>query len=579
MEDGAGRVFTAVALLVVTLCVAALAFVLGLARATRSVPSPRWPSHSPEQSIGGLLRSTSCGITHSIARTAPISSSAIGLGCGAVLADDWLLLLVYWGALALALYLLVGNRGCERIGQPPRSRSSSSADADALLMLGVVLVWIDTGTTSVTVAPGAGSELGSLGLVCFAVAAFAKAGALPLHGWLPPACREAPIPVAALLPAALDKILAAYLLLRVVAAFETGAVGNATLMLLGALGIVGAMLLALVQRDARDLLAWSTVGQVGYIVLGIGTGTAVGLAGALFHAINNAVFKTCLFLGAGGVEQQTGTTDLRRGGGLARRMPITFACCAVASLAIAGVPPLSGFASKWMIYQGVIETGRDGSPLWIACLVAAMLGSALTLATFLKLLHALFLRKATAHDGPIAAREVGVSMWGPMVVLAALCLVFGIFPHALPLPYLVFPSVGGPVELPGVWWAGAATAMILGAFLAGGGLYLVSVAGRIRRSETWIGGERLEETYIRGVARDEHRDVEVTGADFYDTVRDVRSLRAFYTAADAGRLDPAEWLRSGLDRLTAVLGRAHSGSLTRYLAWSLLGAVALLWAL
>ena len=121
--------------------------------------------------------------------------------------------------------------------------------------------------------------------------------------------------------------------------------------------------------------------------------------------------------------------------------------------------------------------------------------------------------------------------------------------------------------------------MLAGAFLAGAGLYLVSVGGRVRRTETWIGGERMDKTYIRGVARGDRRDVEVTGVDFYDTVRDVRSLRAFYGAAEAGRLDPYAWLRAGLDRLTAVLGRAHSGSLSRYLTWSLLGAAALLYAI
>ena len=506
--------------------------------------------------------------------------ATVGLGCGAVLVADWLLLLVFWGGLALALYLLVG------LGGPGASEAAQKSflivgGADVLLMLGVVLVWSDTGTTSMSpVSAGAGAGMSTLAFACFAAAAFAKAGALPLHSWVPAACREAPIPVAALLPAALDKILAAYLLLRSVALFELDGAARASLMLLGALGIVIAMLLALVQRDMRDVLAWSTIGQVGYIVLGIGTGTPVGLAGALFHAVNNAIFKTCLFLGAGGVEQRLGSTELSRGGGLAQRMPVTAACCAVAGLALAGVPPLSGFASKWMIYQGVIETGRDGSPLWVACLVAAMLGSALTLATVLKLLHAVFLRKAPAAvRDPLAVREVDAWMWGPMVLLAALCLAFGVFPHALPLGLLVFPGLGGPVELPGVWWAGAATAMLVGAFLVGAAVYLVSASGRIRRSETYIGGERMDETYIRGVARDEPRDLEVTGVDFYDTVRDVRSLRGFYGAAEAGRLDPYEWLRVGLERLTAVLGSAHSGSLPRYLTWTLLGVVALIYAL
>ncbi len=506
--------------------------------------------------------------------------AAVGLGCAAVLAADWLLLLVFWGALGLPLYLLVGLAGPSASAAAQRSFLVVGG-ADALFMLGVVLVWIDTGTTSMSAAAVAAGPLAApLPLACFVVAAMAKAGAVPLHGWVPAYCREAPIPVAALLPAALDKILAAYLLLRAVSLIELDGAAGDLLMLLGALGIVSAMMLALVQRDTRDLLAWSTVGQAGYVVLGIGSGTAVGLAGALFHAFNNAIFKTCLFLGAGSVARASGVTDLGSGGGLAKRMPITFACCAVASLAIAGVPPLSGFASKWMIYQGVIETGRDGSPLWIACLVAALLGSALTLATFLRLLHAVFLRRSPADGARAdATREVGFVLWGPMVLLAALCLAFGIFPHALPLKHLVFPSLGGPVELQGVWWAGEATAMLAGAFLAGTGLYLVTVSGRVRRSETYIGGERMDETYVRGVARGEGRDVEVTGVDFYDTVRDLGALRGFYRAAEAESLDPYAWARRALDRLTAVLGRAHSGSLPTYLAWSLLGLVALLYAL
>ena len=579
VASGWGRsraLFTAGAMLA-ALCAAAWAFALGSADSLGAVAALAIAF------TGAVIAVYSAGSLREHPRYRAYCAyllATVGLGCGAVLAADWLLLLVFWGALALTLYLLVG------VGGPSASAAAEKSffivgGADALLMLGVVLVWIDTGTTAMSPASsGSGSELASLALACFAAAAFAKAGALPLHSWVPACCREAQIPVAALLPAALDKILAAYLLLRVVAVFELEGVANAVLMVLGALGILTAMLLALVQRDMKDLLAWSTIGQVGYIVLGIGTGTAVGLAGALFHAFNNAIFKTCLFLGAGSVERRLGTTDLRRAGGLATKMPVTFACCAVASLAISGVPPLAGFASKWMIYQGVIETGRDGSPLWIGCLVAAMLGSALTLATFLKLLHAVFLRKAPAA-GPetLTVREVGVLMWGPMVLLAALCLAFGIFPHALALEQLVFPSFGGPVQLPGVWWAGAATVMLAGAFLAGTGLYLVSVTGRVRRSETYIGGERMDETYLRGVARGDHRDVEVTGVDFYDTVRDVRSLRAFYGAAEAGRLDPYEWLRGGLDRLTSILGRAHSGSLPTYLAWSFLGVVALLYAL
>ena len=150
-------------------------------------------------------------------------------------------------------------------------------------------------------------------------------------------------------------------------------------------------MMALVQHDLKRLLGYHAVSQVGYMVLGIGTGSPVGIAGGLFHMLNHAIYKSCLFFGGGAVEKSAGTTDLENLGGLARSMPVTFGTFLVASLAISGVPPLNGFASKWMIYQGIIESARGGGHLWVLWLVAAMFGSALTLASFMKVVHAVFL--------------------------------------------------------------------------------------------------------------------------------------------------------------------------------------------
>ena len=221
-----------------------------------------------------------------------------------------------------------------------------------------------------------------LAFFCFVAAAFAKAGVIPLHTWLPDCGEKAHAPVTAFLPASLDKLLGIYLLVRMViesVSIMTGGM-NTLLMMFGALTIIGAVLMALVQHDLKRLLAFHAVSQVGYMVMGIGTGTALGLAGGLFHMLNNAIYKSCLFLGAGVVEKRTGTVDLDRLGGLATRLPVTFAVCLIASLSISGIPPLNGFASKWMVYQAVIDSGHDsGSMLWVVWLTAAMFGSAFTL--------------------------------------------------------------------------------------------------------------------------------------------------------------------------------------------------------
>src|SRR4030042_5389712 len=119
-------------------------------------------------------------------------------------------------------------------------------------------------------------------------------------------------------------------------------------------------MMSLIQHDLKRLLGYHAVSQVGYMVLGIGTGNPIGIAGGLFHMLNHAIYKSCLFLSGGSVEKKAGTTELDKLGGFAKIMPITFVTFVIASLAISGVPPFNGFASKWMIYQGIIEIGKNG---------------------------------------------------------------------------------------------------------------------------------------------------------------------------------------------------------------------------
>ena len=117
------------------------------------------------------------------------------------------------------------------------------------------------------------------------------------------------------------------------------------LLVIGSFTIIAAVLGALVQHNLKKLLSFHAVSQVGYMVLGIGTGLPIGIAGGLFHMLNNAIYKCCLFLAGGAVEKKTGTTELSQLGGLARFMPLTFTAALVASLSISGVPPFNGFRS------------------------------------------------------------------------------------------------------------------------------------------------------------------------------------------------------------------------------------------
>lgn len=211
---------------------------------------------------------------------------------------------------------------------------------------------------------------------------------------------QADAPVTAFLPASLDKLLGIYLLFRAATGlFQMNGSMQFVLLAVGAsTTVLAAVMMALVQHDLKRLLSYHAVSQVGYMLLGIGTGLPLGLAGGLFHMLNHAMYKSCLFLCAGNVETKAGTTDLDRLGGLARLMPVTFTATLIASLAISGIPPLNGFASKWMIYQGLVDLGGQGGFWWVVWLATAMFGSALTLASFVKVLHSVFLRRTAEQQ-------------------------------------------------------------------------------------------------------------------------------------------------------------------------------------
>ena len=507
---------------------------------------------------------------------------SLSLSCGVLLANDLVLLLTFWGLLAVTLYLMVGLTG-PSAAEAARKSFIIVGGSDALLLLGTALLWVQNGSTRMDLgAVGLGSASAGLALLCLTAAAFAKAGAMPLHTWLPDCGERAYAPVTAYLPASLDKLLGIYLLARTFTdLFEVTGTVNALLMFFGALTIIGAVMMALVQHDLKRLLAFHAVSQVGYMVMGIGTGTVLGLAAGLFHMLNHAIYKSCLFLGAGVVENKAGTVDLDRLGGLATRLPFTFVVCLVASLSISGIPPFNGFASKWMVYQAVIESGRDsGSLLWVVWLTAAILGSALTLASFVKVLHSVFLCKPSPNIRQANIQKASWLAALPMLLLATLCVVFGVFANSIPLRWFILPAVDQQVEFLGTWWAGQATGLLLLAFLVGWIIYAFTMRnGKLRECSTFIGGERMDEVYIPGVPAGADRHVEVTGVDFYLTVERLPVLKTLYAMSRRQMFDVYEITRRTMTGLVELLRSAHTGLLSLYLAWFVFGVLLLLYVI
>ncbi len=504
------------------------------------------------------------------------------LTVGVIFADNLLLLTILWGFLGLLLYLLTGFGETESTPATARKALLIVGGTDALMLLGLALVWfISSGpgtglsglaklsfsTVNIPVAGG----LSTAAFLLLASAALAKAGAMPFHTWVPDMAEDAPIPVTAFLPASLDKLLGVFFLARIsMELFALDGAMGILLMALGSVTIMAAVMMALVQHDLKRLLGYHAVSQVGYMVLGIGTGNPIGIAGALFHMFNHTIYKTCLFMAGGAVEKKMNTTDLHRLGGLGRHMPVVFAAFLVAALSISGVPPMNGFASKWMIYQGIIGTAGDGWT-WIIWIPAAMMGSALTLASFMKLTHAVFL----GQESPHVTRAVELSnprapfaLAAPLVLLAALCIGFGVFADRIPYGELFNPALSGEPDFPGLWSPSTATQLILAGILLGLVVYLLG-GRKTRTTAPFVGGEKLEAW----------PSMRVSGVDFYGTVRDVRPLKTLFDRAEKKHFDCYVVGLRFADFIGGLLSGLHNGLLGRYVLWCLAGLAVLYLAL
>jgi len=492
----------------------------------------------------------------------------IGGSAGILLSDHLLFVLIFWEIVTASLYLLITTGGRNSNFAATKSFAMIGA-SDAAFMLGLFIVWALSGTFIISdISLPTTSALSIIAFLLLMTAAITKAGALPLHTWLPTSGEYAPVSVMALLPAAIDKLLGIYLLViivRQIFVLESEAL-RAILSLIGAATLIIAVMIAMVQHNLKKLLSYHAISQVGYMILGIATMTPVGIAGGIFHMLNNAIYKCCLFLCGGAVERVTGTAELDELGGLGKKMSITFITCLIAALSISGIPPLNGFVSKWMIYQGLIQMGTTQvgavAKLWPFWLTCAMFGSALTLASFVKLIHSMFLSRLP--DKLKDVKEVSPSMTIPMMVLAFLCVFFGIFYH-VPLKMFIYPALAVVPEL-STWWSGLATILILIGIGLGLLILLVGLlAKKIRIVPTWTCGEVQT-----------NEQMTIPGTHFYKTVSEMGGLKQLYVGQEKGYFD--SYVQSGKVGLglTGFLSWLHSGILPMYLTWVTLGLLIIL---
>lgn len=495
----------------------------------------------------------------------------IGGSAGILLSEHLLFLLIFWEIVTASLYLMIATGGRNSNFAATKSFAMIGA-SDAAFLLGVLMVWAISGTFVISdISIETTSTLSIIAFLLLMTAAITKAGAMPLHTWVPTSGEYASVSVMALLPAAIDKLLGIYLLVIIVREIFIlkSAALSVVLAIIGAATIIIAVMIAMVQHNLKKLLSFHAVSQVGYMILGIATMTPVGIAGGVFHMLNNAIYKCCLFLCGGAVEQEAGTAELDRLGGLGGKMPVTFVTCLIAALSISGIPPLNGFVSKWMVYQGVIQMGTTQAggaaklwPIWLTC---AMFGSALTLASFVKLLHSLFLSRLPSELKD--TKEVSPLQTIPMVVLAFLCVFFGIF-YSVPLKSFIYPALGieAGAAIFGTWESILATAILIFGIAVGLLILLVGLLARkVRIVPTWTCGEIQPNDQMI-----------IPGTGFYKTVSSMGGLKQLYASQEKGHFDLYnQGGKVGLT-LTAFLRWLHSGILPMYLTWVTVGLLAVL---
>lgn len=491
----------------------------------------------------------------------------ITMGCasGAILADNLLLFIFFWGVLGFTLYMLIkGNT--EASSATAKKTFILIGASDGIMILGIALLWKMNYALQISeINVPTATALQICAFICLLIGAFTKAGAFPFHTWVPDYAQHAPASSSAYLPASLDKLLGIYFLARICNdMFTLNQWLTLAMIIIGVLTIIIAVLMALIQHNYKRLLGYHAVSQVGYMVTGLALGTPLGIAGGLFHMINHALYKSGLFMTAGSIDRMTGKEKIEDLGGLSKAMPLTFFAALVFALSISGIPPFNGFASKWLIYQGIVEFGTKSgiaNQLWILWLGLAVFGSALTLASFIKFISGIFWGRI--KETYQSLRKTSPLLWLPPMIIALLCIVFGVLATSWVIPRLIMPITGN-FEYTGIWESSTVSLLILISIIAG---VLIYFAGNIRKI-------RVEDNFILG--EKQISDTGFSALEYYKTISQAGFFAAIYRKAEKKWFDIYDVSKHVVLGFSKSLSAAHSGILPVYAIWILAGLLILM---
>lgn len=495
---------------------------------------------------------------------------------GTVVAGDLLTFFICWELVSWSTVLLISLKGTGKAISAGLKYMVMALAGSLAMLVAILSLYARFDTLSISRLAGL-LQAAPLGYVLFVTvlmsAGFLVINALwPFHGWLPDAHAEAFSPFSSVLSGVLVRkgLYGLYLLVYVLLGMGLlqrlawGSLSYLNVMAwIGAITVVFAAFRALVQDDSKRILAWSTVGQGGYMVLASSLATELGVAGGVFHFLNYCLLSALLFFVAGAVEHRTGgTRDLNALGGLMRRMPIAFTGALAGVMGVIGVPLTNGFVSKWIIYKSLLSEGRP----FLA--FAAFLGTWGTILYGYKFLHNIFLGRIPDRFAEV--RRVPFTMGFPIALLSALVLAFGVLP-GIPLSAVsaAGESMGfGSLEL-SVWGiatdAGTLNVVNLLAAIAAGVFAVWALWRGLGRSVR----VDQDDSYAAGMAVPRQR-YNFT-ADFYGPLR--RIIRPW-----AG--DAADALLAGLAMGTALVSNAfrkvYTGYVGSYVLYILLFLAALI---
>jgi formate hydrogenlyase subunit 3/multisubunit Na+/H+ antiporter MnhD subunit len=488
---------------------------------------------------------------------------------GIVFSGDLISFFIFWEVMSWSTFLLISyNRG-PALAAGMKYIIMSIIGSIAMLV-GILSFYVSFDTLVISQI---GSEITSASssyiffvLIIFGIAFGIKNAVMPLHTWLPDSYAEAPSPFTAVLSGMLTRMgIYGFVLFMyvIVGAARTLNLGPGILKFhyilawLGAITIVIPTFIAMLQNDAKQLLAWHGIGQGGYMILGIAFGTSLGLAGGIFHTLNHAIYIVLLFMSVGAVQYGTnGERDLNSLGGLIKKMPVAFIGALLGISGLIGMPLTNGFVSKWLIYKTLI---LKGSPFLA---FAALIGTWGTILSVYKFLHNIFLGQLPEKYKDV--QKSPFSMQLPIIVLSLAILVFGILP-GIPLKAInaIITSFGFQSLNVTLWGISSETGTLntINIFSA------VLVAGIIVWAIFRLGAKsapvRQDDSYAAGayIPKDKYHYT----VDFYDPL--YRMIKPFLRDV----IDEFYyWIGSSVQNLSNSIRRLYAGDVGYYVMYIIL---------